>query len=95
MQRIHDIKCVASEQSVDLFMHGFCFRLKVYYDKDPTLVQKRKIKGDNLTGESANFTKKGNDFLHMLKNDLLLNSLHASMLSGLQGQFPIYGPTVR
>jgi U3 small nucleolar RNA-associated protein 22 len=95
MQRIHDIKCVASKHSVDLLMHGFCFRLKVYYDKDSTLVQKRKIKADNPIRELTHLPEKEKDFLHILKNDLLLNSLHASMLSGLQGRFPIYGPTVR
>ena len=94
MQRLHDIKCVASEHSVDLLMHGFCFRLKVYYDRDFTLVQKRKTKADSLM-ETTHLPEKDTDFLHILGDDLMLNNLHASMLSGLQGRYPIYGPTVR
>ena len=87
MQRLHDIKCVASEHSVDLLMHGFCFRLKVYYDRDLT-------KADSLM-ETTHLPEKDTDFLHILGDDLMLNNLHASMLSGLQGRYPIYGPTVR
>lgn len=95
MHRLYGVKCVAAEDSVDLLMHGFCFRLKVYYDKDPTLVQTRHDKVHHMAMESIHLPDKNMDLLHKLKNDLMLQSLHSSMLSGLHGRYPIYGPTVR
>ncbi|KAH7300451.1 hypothetical protein KP509_24G063300 [Ceratopteris richardii] len=93
MKRIHGIKCIAAEDSVDLLMHGFCFRLRLHHEKDRTLVNARTEKpamekslGSKPDSNSANLP---------LHKDLSLQSLHSSMLSALQGRYPVYGPTVR
>lgn len=95
MHRLYGTKCVAAEDSVDLLMHGFCFRLKIYYDKDPTLVQKRLVELNHITKESILQPVKNMDLPVSPKDDLLLQSLHSSMLNGIQGCYLVYGPTVR
>ncbi|KAI5084140.1 hypothetical protein GOP47_0000309 [Adiantum capillus-veneris] len=91
--RAHGIKCVAAEESVDLLMHGFCFRLRLHYDRDPTLVHPT-TENIPVAKALASLPDKASSRL-LLDKDLSLRSLHSSMLGGLQGRYPAYGPTVR
>ncbi|KAM7252197.1 hypothetical protein ACFE04_024080 [Oxalis oulophora] len=80
--------CTASEDNVDIFISGYAFRLKILHERGLTL----------LNRESKRSLFDGNvPVKHVLPTDkiLLLRSQHASMIHGLIGRFPIYGPVVR
>ncbi|GLJ36464.1 hypothetical protein SUGI_0732270 [Cryptomeria japonica] len=89
MQKQWGVFTVAAEDAVDLLMAGFAFRLRVLYEKDKSLLKKQGIFGITLAGNApwSNSVP--------LERDFLLRSQHSSMLNGLQGLHPTYGPTVR
>lgn len=89
MQKQWGVFTVAAEDAVDLLMGGFAFRLRVLYEKDKSLLKKQGIFGMTLAGNPSWSNAVP------LETDFLLRSQHASMLNGLQGLHPTYGPTVR
>eukprot|EP01018_Ginkgo_biloba_P017195 Gb_07104 [translate_table: standard] len=89
MQRCWGVTCIASENDVDLLMSGFAFRLRILYEKDKSLLKKQGLSHGTLIGNVQN----GNTTPP--EKDLLLRSQHSSMLNGLHGVHPVYGPTVR
>lgn len=89
IQKRWGIVSIAAEEAVDLLMAGFAFRLRILYEKDKSLIKKQGLFGVMPVGNLQNSN------LVPLENDLLLRSQHSSMLNGLQGLHPAYGPTVR
>lgn len=89
MQKRWGILYVAAEDAVDLLMAGFAFRLRILYEKDKSLIKKQGIFGVLPVGNLQNTN------CVPLEKDYLLRSQHSSMLNGLQGLHPVYGPTVR
>ncbi|KAJ6378798.1 hypothetical protein OIU78_028927 [Salix suchowensis] len=74
--------CTATEDDVDVFQSGYAFRLKILHERGLSLV-KREIGSDQGKRVSSADQK------------LFVHSQHSSMINGLQGVFPIYGPVVR
>lgn len=72
---------MVAEDAVDVMMEGYVFRIGVYYDKDPTRAMTSKA--DAQLGSVPT------------DQDLLLRTSHASLLQGLHGVHPAYGPSVR
>lgn len=89
MQKRWGIQSIAAEDAVDLLVAGFAFRLRILYEKDKSLIKKQGLFGVLPVGNLQNIN------LIPLEKDLLLRSQHSSMLNGLQGLHPAYGPTVR
>ncbi|KAG9448910.1 hypothetical protein H6P81_008875 [Aristolochia fimbriata] len=74
--------CVASEDEVNVLMWGYSFRLRILHERSINLV--RKQAGNNPLDTTLS-----------LDRQLFLLGQHASMVNGLQGRYPIYGPVVR
>ncbi|KAB5547640.1 hypothetical protein DKX38_011046 [Salix brachista] len=74
--------CTATEDDVDVLQSGYAFRLKILHERGLSLV-KREIGSDQGKRVSSADQK------------LFVHSQHSSMINGLQGVFPIYGPVVR
>ncbi|CAK7339575.1 unnamed protein product [Dovyalis caffra] len=74
--------CTATEDDVDVFLSGYAFRLKILHERGLSLV-KREIGSDQGKRVSS------------VDQKLFVCSQHSSMINGLQGIFPIYGPVVR
>ncbi|KAH6800552.1 nucleolar protein [Perilla frutescens var. hirtella] len=74
------ITCTATEDDVDIFMSGYAFRLKILHERGLSLVKRL-----------------GGQMKHVLSSDkkLFLRGQHSSMVNGLRGRYPIYGPVVR
>ncbi|XP_057772992.1 uncharacterized protein LOC130992396 [Salvia miltiorrhiza] len=74
------ITCTATEDDVDILVSGYAFRLKILHERGLSLVKK-------LGGQTK----------HVLSSDkkLFLRGQHSSMIDGLRGRYPIYGPIVR
>ncbi|EPS66252.1 hypothetical protein M569_08520, partial [Genlisea aurea] len=75
------IPCTATEDDVDVFVSGYAFQLKILHERGLSLVKKQ--------GK--------NQLKRILSSDrqLFLRSQHSSMLNGLRGRYPVYGPVVR
>ncbi|KAG1341877.1 putative Nrap protein, expressed [Cocos nucifera] len=74
--------CTASEDEVDVLMSGYAFCLRILHDR-----------GLNLSSIQA-----GNDKVKSalsIDKELFIRSQHSSMINGLHGRFPTYGPVVR
>ncbi|KAL8507398.1 hypothetical protein ACS0TY_018083 [Phlomoides rotata] len=74
------ITCTATEDDVDVFMSGYAFRLKILHERGLSLVKRH-----------------GGHIKHVLSSDkkLFIRGQHSSMVNGLRGQYPVYGPIVR
>ncbi|KAL0343289.1 UNVERIFIED_CONTAM: Nucleolar protein 6 [Sesamum angustifolium] len=75
------ITCTATEDDVDVFMSGHAFRLKILHERGLSLVKRQG----------------GAQVKRVLSSDkkLFLRGQHSSMINGLRGRYPIYGPVVR
>ncbi|KAL8044894.1 hypothetical protein ABFX02_08G076200 [Erythranthe guttata] len=75
------ITCTATEDDVDIFISGYAFRLKILHERGLGLVKRQG----------------GAQMKRVLSSDkkLFLRGQHASMINGLRGRYPIYGPVVR
>ncbi|XP_008790387.2 nucleolar protein 6 [Phoenix dactylifera] len=74
--------CTASEDEVDVLMSGYAFHLRILHER-----------GLNVSRIQA-----GNDKVKSalsIDKELFLRSQHSSMINGLHGRFPTYGPVVR
>ncbi|KAL2520581.1 Nrap protein [Forsythia ovata] len=81
LQEKWEISCTATEDDVDVFMSGYAFRLKILHERGLGLVQRQ-----------------GNAHVkHVLSSDkkLFVRGQHSSMINGLRGRYPIYGPVAR
>ncbi|KAG5560683.1 hypothetical protein RHGRI_003871 [Rhododendron griersonianum] len=74
--------CNATEDDVVVFTSGYAFRLKILHEKGLTLT--KWPMGSNQVKRVPSTDK-----------ILYMRSQHASMINGLQGRYPIYGPVVR
>lgn len=81
LQKKWNVGCVAAEDAIDIIVEGYVFRLLLMYDKDPTRAMTSKDDEQLGTVSPA--------------HDLLLQSSHASLIQGLHGVYPAFGPTVR
>uniref|UniRef100_A0A2P2LWG1 Nucleolar RNA-associated family protein n=1 Tax=Rhizophora mucronata TaxID=61149 RepID=A0A2P2LWG1_RHIMU len=82
LQNSWGMTCIASEDNVDVFLSGYAFRLRILHERGLPLV-KREMGSGRLKEVSS------------IDNKLFVHSQHSSMINGLQGLFPIYGPVVR
>ncbi|XAR73269.1 hypothetical protein NMG60_11007182 [Bertholletia excelsa] len=74
--------CNASEDDMVVFTSGYAFRLKILHERGLSLL-KRQI-GNNQV-----------KWIPSRDRILFIHGQHASMINGLQGRYPIYGPVVR
>ncbi|KAL9273669.1 Pyridine nucleotide-disulfide oxidoreductase domain-containing protein [Drosera capensis] len=82
MENNWGMTCVATEENVDMLFSGFAFRLKILHERGLHLL--KGSAGGNRVKQVSSIDK-----------ILLLRSQHCSMINGLQGRYPIYGPVVR
>lgn len=74
------VSCIATEEDVDVLLSGYAFRLKILHERGLSLV---KGQGNQVKRVSS------------IDKKLFIRSQHSSMINGLQGRCPIYGPVVR
>ncbi|XP_021718015.1 nucleolar protein 6-like [Chenopodium quinoa] len=74
------VSCIATEDDVDVLQSGYAFRLKILHERGLTLVNGER----NQVKRVSSIDRK-----------LFIQSQHSSMINGLQGRCPIYGPVVR
>lgn len=72
----------ATENDVDVVLSGYAFRLKILHERGLSLVSKKTGSGHVKRVLSAD-------------KELFIRGQHSSMINGLRGQYPIYGPVVR
>ncbi|XP_010254816.1 PREDICTED: nucleolar protein 6 isoform X2 [Nelumbo nucifera] len=82
LQNRWGMKCVASEDEVDVLMSGYAFRLRILHERGLSLL-KKQVGNDQVKRVSS------------IDKELLIRSQHSSMINGLQGCYPTYGPVVR
>ncbi|XP_022856582.1 nucleolar protein 6 [Olea europaea var. sylvestris] len=81
LQEKWGISCTATEEDVDVFTSGYAFRLKILHERGLGLVQRQ---GNAHVKRVLSSDKK-----------LFVCGQHSSMINGLRGRYPIYGPVVR
>ncbi|WJZ86013.1 hypothetical protein VitviT2T_005516 [Vitis vinifera] len=74
--------CTATEENVDVFMSGYAFRLRILHERGLSLLNRQN--GSNQLKHISSVDK-----------ELFTRGQHSSMINGLQGCYPIYGPVVR
>jgi U3 small nucleolar RNA-associated protein 22 len=82
LQNNFGIRCSATEEEVDVLLSGYAFRLKILHERALGL-SKRQPGSDKAKKVSS------------IDKTLFIRSQHSSMISGLLGRYPIYGPVVR
>uniref|UniRef100_A0A7N2KYS5 Uncharacterized protein n=1 Tax=Quercus lobata TaxID=97700 RepID=A0A7N2KYS5_QUELO len=81
LQNSWGMTCTATEDDVDVFMSGYVFRLKIWHERGLSLL-KREDGSDQFKWVSS------------IDKELFVRSQHSSMINGLQGRYPLYGPVV-
>ncbi|XP_057529291.1 uncharacterized protein LOC130807910 isoform X1 [Amaranthus tricolor] len=74
------VSCIATEDDVDVLLSGYAFRLKILHERGLSLVQGQGFQVKRVSS---------------IDKKLFMRSQHSSMINGLQGRFPFYGPVVR
>lgn len=74
------MSCFATEDGADVLLSGYAFRLKILHERGLSLVKKLGHQAKRVSSADKK---------------LFLQSQHSSMINGLQGRYPIYGPVVR
>lgn len=82
LQKDYGMKYCASEEGVDVFLSGYVFRLTILHERGLTLLNKQ---ADSYQVKRVSPVDK----------HLFLRSQHSSMINGLSGRYPLYGPVVR
>ncbi|KAF6136292.1 hypothetical protein GIB67_042777 [Kingdonia uniflora] len=82
LQKSCGVACTASEEDVDVLMSGYAFRLKILHERGLGMLKKQV--GNNRIKRITSKDK-----------ELFIRGQHSSMINGLQGRYPIYGPVVR
>ncbi|KAH9663147.1 nucleolar protein [Citrus sinensis] len=81
LQNRWGMTCSATEDDADIFMSGYAFRLKILHERGLSLVK----------SENGNKAKR----VYSTDKILFIRGQHASMINGLQGRYPVFGPVVR
>uniref|UniRef100_A0A803Q1Y2 Nucleolar protein 6 n=1 Tax=Cannabis sativa TaxID=3483 RepID=A0A803Q1Y2_CANSA len=74
--------CTATEDSVDVLMSGYAFRLKIWHERGLSLL-KRETESDQVKR------------VYSTDKELFFRSQHSNMINGLQSRYPVYGPVAR
>ncbi|GAA0178293.1 RNA metabolism protein [Lithospermum erythrorhizon] len=82
LQNSCGLMCSATENDVDVILSGYAFRLKILHERGLSLVAKKTGSGHVKRVLSAD-------------KELFIRGQHSSMINGLRGRYPIYGPVVR
>ncbi|KAK6922708.1 Nrap protein, domain 6, partial [Dillenia turbinata] len=82
LQSSWGMTCSASEDNVVVFLSGYAFRLRILHERGLSLL-KKQVANNQLKWVPSPDKK------------LFISSQHSSMINGLQGRYPIYGPIVR
>lgn len=82
LQNTWGMTCTATEDDVDVFMSGYVFRLKIMHENALSLSEREN--------ESEQVK-----FVSSTDKKLFVRKQHSSMINGLQGRYPLYGPVVR
>ncbi|KAI3844542.1 hypothetical protein MKX03_003301 [Papaver bracteatum] len=81
LQKSWGSRCIASEDELDVLMSGYAFRLRILHERGLSLVRK----------------KVGNERMKRITSgdkELFIRGQHSSMINGLLGRYPVYGPVV-
>ncbi|KAJ0961338.1 hypothetical protein J5N97_000600 [Dioscorea zingiberensis] len=81
LQNKWGVICDATDDEVNVLMSGYAFRLKILHERGVNLL---KNQGTNKMKNTSSIDK-----------ELFLRSQHSSMINGLHGRYPTYGPVVR
>ncbi|KAL5976326.1 hypothetical protein ACLOJK_020657 [Asimina triloba] len=76
--------CVATEDEVNVLMSGYAFQLRILHERSINLSKKQVVVNGDKKKVALNLDK-----------ELFLRAQHSSMVNGLQGRYPMYGPVVR
>ncbi|XP_058112388.1 uncharacterized protein LOC131255639 isoform X1 [Magnolia sinica] len=79
LQNRWGMMCIASEDEVNVLMSGYAFQLRILHERSINCSRK----------QVDDYQKKEVD------KELFLRGQHSSMINGLQGRYPTYGPVVR
>ncbi|KAL4582607.1 hypothetical protein LXL04_007163 [Taraxacum kok-saghyz] len=82
LQKDYGMKYSPSEEGVDVFISGYVFRLKILHERGLDL----------LNGQSESYQVKR---VSPTDKHLFMRSQHSSMINGLSGRYPLYGPVVQ
>ncbi|KVH92355.1 Nrap protein [Cynara cardunculus var. scolymus] len=82
LQKDYGMKYCPSEEGVDVFLNGYVFRLKILHERGLDL----------LNGQPDSYQVKR---VSPTDKHLFLRSQHSSMINGLSGRYPLYGPVVQ
>ncbi|KAI3726492.1 hypothetical protein L1987_66289 [Smallanthus sonchifolius] len=82
LQKDYGMKYCPSEEGVDVFLSGYVFRLKILHERGLDL----------LNGQAESYQVKR---VSPTDKYLFLRSQHSSMINGLSGRYPLYGPVVQ
>ncbi|KAL8250850.1 hypothetical protein R6Q59_034543 [Mikania micrantha] len=82
LQKDYGMKYCPSEEGVDVFLSGYVFRLKILHERGLDL----------LNGQAESYQVKR---VSPADKYLFLRSQHSSMINGLSGCYPLYGPVVQ
>ncbi|KAJ1692881.1 hypothetical protein LUZ63_009579 [Rhynchospora breviuscula] len=75
--------CTASEEEVNVHTSGFSFSLKILHERALSTLANQAMNGK----VKSNYPSRD--------KELFIKSQHSSMINGLHGRFPMYGPVVR
>ncbi|KAL7606257.1 hypothetical protein Lser_V15G19682 [Lactuca serriola] len=82
LEKDYGMKYSPYEEGVDVFLSGYVFRLKILHERGLDL----------LNGQSESYQVKR---VSSIDKHLFLRSQHSSMINGLSGRYPLYGPVVQ
>ncbi|XP_064957513.1 uncharacterized protein LOC135581344 isoform X1 [Musa acuminata AAA Group] len=82
LQEHSDALCIATEDEVNVLMSGYSFCLRIMHEKGLNMLRNQGG-SDKIKGTSS------------VDKELLIRSQHSSMINGLHGRYPTYGPVVR
>lgn len=82
LQNNWGMTCNATADDMVVISSGYAFRLKILHERSVSLI--KKPIGNNQVKQSISTDKL-----------IFYRGQHSSMINGLQGRFPIYGPVVR
>ncbi|KAF5958281.1 hypothetical protein HYC85_005506 [Camellia sinensis] len=82
LQNSWGMACNATEDDVVVYTSGYAFRLKILHERGLSLLKKQI--GSNQVKRVPSTDR-----------ILFIRGQHSSMINGLQGRYPIYGPVVR
>lgn len=94
MEQREGLHVIASEEAVDVLYHGFAFRLRVVYERDPTFLHWSALHPEETSLLSSPHVNRGLP-KRGPQSDYALRVIHGSLLLGLQGVHPLYASIAR